>query len=77
MYGISRDGECAQFEPRSNSAEPVISVIFPVAALSHADRGETVDEFDLADVFRHLVAKLPLDPDAQRRAVLDRKRFAV
>src|SRR5262245_9664581 len=58
----------------SDAAVPVIAVIFPVAALSHADGGETVDQFDPAEVFRHLVADLPLDPCTKWRAVFDGER---
>ena len=62
---------------RSNPAEPVVAAVFPIAALAETHRRETVDQLDLVDVFRHLVAELALDAHAQRRAVFHRQRLAV
>src|SRR3954449_7726433 len=61
----------------SDTAKPVIAIVFPIAAAPAADHAETVDDLDFLKIFRHLVTELALDPHPQRRAVLDRKGLAV
>src|SRR5438045_8417167 len=54
----------------------VIDVIFPIAAFAAVHLREAFDGLDALDVFRLLVPKLALDPEAQRGVVGDRKQMA-
>lgn len=46
----------------SDARVPLVSPIFPVAAVSAPQACEAVDDFDAHDVFRLFVTQLPLDP---------------
>src|SRR5690242_15751421 len=61
----------------SDSAEPVVTIVLPVAAAPLTDHCEAVDELDFPEIFWHLIAELALDPHPQGCAVLDRKCLAV
>src|ERR1700737_4252344 len=63
--------------PWSNPAIPFVAAVFPEAALAGAELGVAVDRLDFHDVFRHLVAELAFDAEAERRAMGDRKSLAV
>ena len=56
---------------------PLVALVFPIAAAAAADLGETVDRLDPHHEFRVLVAKLPLDAQANGRAVGDRQRLVI
>src|SRR5712672_3403466 len=45
---------------------PLIPAIFPIAAAAAMQIGEALHQLDAHDVFRHLVAELPLEPQPQR-----------
>src|ERR1700732_1948792 len=53
----------------SDPRVPLITAIFPIAAVAAVQIGEALHQLDPHDVFRHLVAKLPLEAQPQRRAV--------
>src|ERR1700731_4515318 len=61
----------------SNPGIPFVAAIFPIAALAAVQPGEAAHELDARDVFRHLVAELTLEPEAQRRAMGDVELLAV
>src|SRR6187549_4108672 len=56
---------------------PLVPAIFPEPALASGDVRELFDELHSHQVFRVLVAQLPFDSQAQRRAVLDGQVGAV
>ena len=56
---------------RSDPRVPLVAAVLPEAAAAARDVGEAFDRLDAHHVFRHLVAELALDPQPQRRAVLD------
>src|SRR3981189_2766347 len=56
---------------------PLIPAIFPIAAAAAMQIGEAPHQLDAHDVFRHLVAELPLEAPPQRRAVTNSQRLAV
>src|ERR1700722_4210556 len=62
---------------RSNPRVPFVAAVLPEAAAAARDLGEIVDRLDAHDVLRHLVAELALDPQSQRRAVLDFERRVI
>ena len=49
----------------------------PKSRPARPEIGKALHGFDPHDVFGHLVAELPLDPQAQRRAMRDRQRLVV
>src|SRR6266404_7667279 len=57
----------------SYAGVPFVATILPVAATPAVDVAEALDGFDPHDVFGHLVAKLTLEPQPQRRAMRDRQ----
>src|ERR1700722_3267651 len=61
----------------SDPRVPLVAAILPKAAVAPADVAERLDGFDPHHVFRHLVAELAFDPQTQRGAMGDRKRFVV
>src|SRR5579863_10545905 len=61
----------------SDSRVPFVAAILPKAAVAPADVAEGLDGFDAHHVFRHLVAELAFDPQAQRGAMGYGKRFIV
>src|SRR5476651_1479937 len=61
----------------SDPGVPGVAAVLPIAAAPAGDPREIVDRLDVHDVFRHLVAELVLDPQAQRRAVGHRQGGAV
>src|SRR5512143_349867 len=56
---------------------PRVTTILPKSAFAAVEALERLDEFDPHDVCRHLVAELPFDARADRRAVADRQVRAV
>lgn len=55
-----------------NAGVPLVSPIFPEAAVAAPQGGETVDDLDVHDVLGLLVAQLPLDSETQRCAMAHR-----
>src|SRR5262249_47428251 len=53
----------------SNARVPCIAKILPISALAPTNFLETLDRLDPHEVLRHLVAKLTLNAQPQRRAV--------
>src|SRR5215203_7511113 len=62
---------------RSDAGVPLITVVFPVAAVAASDGGEALDQLDSHHVLRMLVSELALDAQSNRRAVGDRQVLAV
>src|SRR5208282_1497036 len=56
---------------RSDPRVPLVAAVLPEPAAPARNASEAVDRFDSHHVFGHLVAELPLDPQSERRAVLD------
>jgi hypothetical protein len=52
---------------------PFIPLIFPVAAVAGSNGSEAIDKLNPHNIFRHFVAKLTLDADADRRTIGDRQ----
>src|SRR6266851_1176117 len=61
----------------SDPRVPLITAIFPIAAAAAMQIGEALHQLDAHDVFRHLVAELPLEAQPQRRAVGNGQRLAI
>src|ERR1700685_354535 len=61
----------------SDPRVPLVAAILPKAAVAPADVAEGLDGFDPHHVFRHLVAAVAFDPQAQRGAMGYGKRFVV
>src|SRR6266542_6058266 len=55
----------------------VIQHIITPAALSLPDAGKALDKLDGGNPLRHFVAQLAFNPEAQRRAVVQRERFLI
>src|SRR5713226_10104435 len=65
---------------RGSTSDPrllLITAIFPIAAAAAMQIGEALHQLDAHDVFRHLVAELPLEAQPQRRAVRNGQRLTV
>src|SRR6185369_2141364 len=64
-------------KPRLDPGVPLVTLIFPIAALAAGDVGEALDQLDPHQIFGVLVAQLTLDPQPDRRAVRYRQRLVV
>src|SRR3982074_2618242 len=62
---------------RSDPAVPLVTAVFPEAALAAPDAVESLDRLHPGDELGVLVADVTLDPQPQRRAVAHRARRAV
>src|SRR4051812_37007526 len=62
----------------SDAGIPLVAdAILPITALAEADPRQAVDGFDPHHELGVLVAELPFDPEAKRRAVADLEGFVV
>src|SRR5258708_6819347 len=58
----------------SDSGVPLVAAVLPESALAAAHIREGLDRLDPHHIFRHLVAELALDTQAQRGAMRDGQR---
>src|SRR6185436_17312741 len=69
---VNRSGKLEP-KPRLDPGVPLVTLIFPIAALAAGDVGEALDQLDPHQIFGVLVAQLTLDPQPDRRAVRHRQ----